>query len=421
MNQDRSTTITNPQLKEGYKQTEVGIIPEDWKCVELDQLSPFITSGSRGWADFYSEYGDPFVRITNMFRDSISLDLQDLRYVNLPIGANEGKRTQLHDGDLLISITADIGIISYVDERLQKPAYINQHIALVRFDKEKVNSQFVSYFLSHESSQKWFRGGTDQGAKAGMSLITVRKIKTAIPPLSEQEAIACTLSDVDALIESLDRLLTKKRQIKQGAMQELLRSKEGWIEKSLGEVASFFKGKGLPKSEIIPFATYPCIHYGELFTKYPETILNVQSRTNINTGVFYSVANDVLMPTSDVTPNGLATASCILEDGVILGGDVLVIRIDPKELNGSFLSYIIRYSKKQIMQLVSGTTVYHLYGSDMRKFSFSMPPINEQIEIANIISDMDAEIGSISAKLTKTRQLKQGMMHELLTGRIRLV
>jgi type I restriction enzyme, S subunit len=112
MNTNRSAM--NSQLPDGYKQTEIGVIPEDWKCVELDQLNPFITSGSRGWADFYSEYGDPFVRITNMFRDSISLDLQDLRYVNLPVDANEGKRTQLYDSDLLISITAD-----YVNSNLK--------------------------------------------------------------------------------------------------------------------------------------------------------------------------------------------------------------------------------------------------------------------------------------------------------------
>jgi type I restriction enzyme, S subunit len=298
------------------------------------------------------------------------------------------------------------------------------NVALIKaIPNERVSKTYAYYFLIQEKLFRFIEKLSQRSSgQTGIDLQGLRQYPFPLPPTKdEQEAIACTLSDIDALIESLDRLLTKKRQIKQGAMQELLRSKDGWIERSLGEVADFFKGKGLPKSEIIPFANYPCIHYGELFTKYPETILNIQSRTNINTGVFYSVANDVLMPTSDVTPNGLATASCILENGVILGGDVLVIRIDPKELNGSFLSYLIRYSKKQIMQLISGTTVYHLYGSDMRKFSFSMPTIEEQIEIVNILSDMDAEIGSISAKLTKTRQLKQGMMHELLTGRIRLV
>jgi type I restriction enzyme, S subunit len=403
MNTDRASTITNSQLKEGYKQTDVGIIPEDWKCVELDQLNPFITSGSRGWADFYSEYGDPFVRITNMFRESISLDLQDLRYVNLPVGASEGKRTQLYDDDLLISITADIGIISYVDERLQKPAYINQHIALVRFDKEKVNGKFISYFLSHESSQKWFRGGTDQGAKAGMSLITVRKIKTAIPPLPEQEAIASTLSDIDALIESLDRLLTKKRQIKQGAMQELLRSKEGWIEKPLGDIAHIQTGSRNNQDKI---------EDGE----YP---LFVRSATVERINTYSYDCEAILIPGE----GGIGSIFHYINGRFDAHQRVYVIREFSEEISGK---YVYLYMSKNFgfhaMQNSVKATVDSLRLPTFQNFQIFVPPtLEEQIEIANIFSDMDAEIGSIESKLTKTRQLKQGMMHELLTGRIRLV
>jgi type I restriction enzyme, S subunit len=399
---NQASTITNSQLKEGYKQTEIGVISEDWKCVELDQLNPFITSGSRGWADFYSEYGDPFVRITNMFRESISLDLQDLRYVNLPVGTSEGKRTQLHDGDLLISITADIGIISYVDERLQKPAYINQHIALVRFDKDKVNSQFISYFLSHESSQKWFRGGTDQGAKAGMSLITVRKIKVAIPPLAEQAAIACTLSDIDALIESLDRILTKKRQIKQGAMQELLRSKDGWIERRLGDIAHIQTGSRNNQDKV---------EDGE----YP---LFVRSATVERINMYSYDCEAILIPGE----GGIGSIFHYINGRFDAHQRVYVIRQFAEETSGK---YIYLYMSKNFgchaMQNSVKATVDSLRLPTFQNFQIFVPTLEEQNEIANILSDMDAEIESISAKLTKTRQLKQGMMHELLTGRIRLV
>ncbi|MCG2769919.1 MAG: restriction endonuclease subunit S [Anaerolineae bacterium] len=226
---------------------------------------------------------------------------------------------------------------------------------------------------------------------------------------------------MDALITALDKLIAKKRDIKQGAVQELLRPKAGWAEKRLGDMASFHKGKGLAKSELDPFGAEPCIHYGELFTKYPESINRVHSRTNTRTGVFRSLANDVLMPTSDVTPNGLATASCILQDQVILGGDILVIRASQDQLNGSFLSYVIRLSRDQVMQLVTGTTVYHLYGSDMEKFTFSMPAIELQEAIVGTLDDMDAEIAALERRRDKTRALKQGMMQELLTGRIRLI
>jgi type I restriction enzyme S subunit len=194
-----------------------------------------------------------------------------------------------------------------------------------------------------------------------------------------------------------------------------------WEVRRLGDVASFFKGKGLPKSELSPSGAEPCIHYGELFTRYPETIKAIFSRTNGLRDAFRSAANDVLMPTSDVTPRGLAKASCVTVDGVILGGDILVIRSDSKRVHGPFLSCVIRHEEDQVLQLVSGSTVFHLYGSDMRKFNFSMPPLPEQTAIATVLSDIDAELAALEARRDKTRALKQGMMQALLTGRIRLL
>jgi type I restriction enzyme, S subunit len=255
------------------------------------------------------------------------------------------------------------------------------------------------------------------------------KIEVVLPPTkAEQKAIAEALSDADALIESLEQLIAKKRQIKQGAMQVLLTGKQRlpdfkgeWQTSYLGNLATFYKGNGLPKSALDSFAPVPCIHYGELFTQYPETIREVISHTVEFPHAFLSSAQDVLMPTSDVTPTGLAKASCITIKDVILGGDILIIRPDARGLYGPFLSYVIRYSKQQILQLVTGSTVFHLYASDMRKFMFVMPSIKEQKEIVRVLDDMDTELTELETRLTKTRQLKQGMMQELLTGRIRLV
>lgn len=193
-----------------------------------------------------------------------------------------------------------------------------------------------------------------------------------------------------------------------------------WKEIKLGEIADFYKGKGLPKSDIVEGGSYKCIHYGELFTKYNQIITNVKSRTNQNINVFLSKKNDVLMPTSDVTPNGLATASVIFENDIILGGDVLVIR-PYKNLYGGFLSYQVSINKQQIMSLISGTTVFHLYGSDMAKFSFYFPDFEEQKAIVDIINDIDIEIEKLETKKSKYQSVKQGMMQELLTGKTRLI
>jgi len=127
------------------------------------------------------------------------------------------------------------------------------------------------------------------------------------------------------------------------------------------------------------------------------------------------------MPTSDVTPNGLATGSVLYEDDIVLGGDVLVIRSDAAKLHGGFLAYQISVNKPQIMSLISGTTVYHLYGSDMAIFEFYAPKIDEQKEIIKILEDMSREINSLEIKRMKLSNMKQGMMQELLTGKTRII
>ena len=255
----------------------------------------------------------------------------------------------------------------------------------------------------------------------------VKKVAVTMPStLPEQHAIATALSDVDTLLTKLDQLIAKKRDIKQTTMQQLLTAQtrlpgfSGAGEvKRLGELVEFFKGKGLPKSMVSAYGKRHCIHYGELLTLYPSVINYILSRTDSDDNFFTSSKHDVLMPTSDVTPNGLAKASCILHDKIILDGDILVIH-PGSALFGPFLAYLIRREKRQIMNLVTGATVFHLYAADMKKFTLKLPPFPEQQAIATILSEMDAEITALESRRDKTRALKQGMMQELLTGRIRL-
>ena len=250
-----------------------------------------------------------------------------------------------------------------------------------------------------------------------------------VPPENEQRAIAKVLSDVDGLINALEALIAKKRAIKQATMQQLLTGKtrlpgfsSAWETKRLGEIASFFKGSSLfTKTNMSVDGKRRCIHYGELFTTYGESISEVLHGTDRNESFFLSVSNDVLMPASDVTPNGLATASCISESGTILGGDILVIRVPAEILNGVFLAYAIKINRNQVMQLVTGTTVYHLYGHDMANFIFDIPSVQEQNAIVHVLSDMDAEITALEHRRDKTIAIKQGMMQQLLTGKVRLL
>lgn len=196
----------------------------EWVKTTIGELNPFVTSGSRGWAPFYAKQGELFVRITNLWRNSIYLNLTDSKFVQLPPGENEGVRTQLKERDVLISITADIGIIGYVDESVPSPAYINQHIALVRFAAGQPCGRFVAYFLASERSQRLFRVSTDTGTKAGMSLIGIKKIELMLPGLPEQQRIASCLSTLDTLITAETQKLEALKIHKNGLMQQLFPS-----------------------------------------------------------------------------------------------------------------------------------------------------------------------------------------------------
>lgn len=380
-------------VKKGYKLTEVGVIPEDW---EATCLGNFL-----------------------LLQRGHDLTWRERRRGDIPVMGSAGQNG-FHDTFLVEGPGIVLGRsgASFGQAHYCKKDFWPHNTTLYVTDFFGNDKVFAFYLLTLLDFSQHNSGGAQQSLNRNF----IAPIPVSIPSVQEQEAIAGALSDVDALILVLESLITKKRHIKQGAMQQLLRPKEGWAEKKLGDVASFNKGKGLSKSQLTPNGKFECIHYGELFTKYKERIYHIQHRTNLDADVVYSKANDILMPTSDVTPNGLATASCITKGGVILGGDILVIRPDNNVLDGVFFSYLVNVEREQIMQLVTGSTVYHLYGSDMAKFDLIMPPtIEEQTAIATILSDMDTEITALETKLAKTRQLKQGMMAELLTGRIRLV
>jgi len=195
---------------------------------------------------------------------------------------------------------------------------------------------------------------------------------------------------------------------------------EDWEIKNLWEISDFYKWKWLPKSDIALWWIFKCIHYWELFTKYKEYITDVYSYTDKNDNIFLSKKNDILMPTSDVTPRWLATASCLNTNNIILWWDILIIRNNSKNLDWTYFSYNISQNKSRVLKLVSWSTVYHLYGSDMKKYKFSLPAIDEQKLIAKVLSDTDELITSLDELINKKEKIKEWTMQELLTWKRRL-
>lgn len=191
-------------------------LPVGWQASHIKRLLRFITSGSRGWAEYYADVGDIFLRIGNLTRETIDLDLSDMKYVALPAKAAEGKRTRLRPGDMLVSITADLGSIAVVPV-LEKPAYVSQHIALCR-PKVGVNPRWLGYAMVSPQAKRQLMNSGYGGTKIQLSLDDVRNVWVAVPPLDEQIEIAdfldrrlSKLARQIALIDRLDNLLKQQR------------------------------------------------------------------------------------------------------------------------------------------------------------------------------------------------------------------
>ncbi len=203
-----------------YKESLLGWIPKDWEIAPLDAVATTVTSGSRDWARFYADSGALFVRIGNLTRENINFRFDSTIHVRPPRNA-DGQRTRLEPGDILISITADLGIIGVVPDGMGE-AYINQHIALVRPSVSGVHPRFVGHYLASQTAQTYIRRLNDSGAKAGLNLPTVRGLLTARPARTEQNLIAERLDEIDNRIRNAIAESAKLRELKAGLMDDLL-------------------------------------------------------------------------------------------------------------------------------------------------------------------------------------------------------
>jgi type I restriction enzyme S subunit len=401
-----------------------------WPVKSLAELGGQVTSGSRGWAEFYADHGSLFVRITNLSRENIHLDLTSSRFVNIDSGNAEAQRTLLAPGDLLVSITADIGIIGYVDNSVPTPAYINQHIARVRLNPRLADSRFVAYYLASWEPQRRFVGATDTGAKAGMNLTTVASLTTVMPPLPEQVRIAEALADVDDQIATLERLIAKKQAIKQGMMQQLLTGRtrlpsfnSEWSGTTVGQVSEFLTG--------YPFES----------ASFAATGIRLIRGSNVKRGEI-DWSREIAKYWANLDPSLRAFALrdgdiVIAMDGALVGRSFaritdaelpayLVQRV--ARLRGTTINQDLLYQwigsrdfAKHVDDVKTHTAIPHISPRDIREFKISIPvDVNEQRAITEVLGDTDLQIELLKFRLTRARNIKTGMMQQLLTGRTRL-
>ena len=384
----------------------------EWEVSTIGDSKPFVTSGSRGWATFYSENGDLFVRITNLLRDSIYLDLTDSKYVQLPPGANEGVRTQLKEHDVLISITADIGIIGYVDEYIPSPAYINQHIALVRFDEEQLCGKYVAYFLAAEKSQKLFRASTDTGTKAGMSLIGIQKIMIMFPGLPEQQKIADCLSSMDELIAAQARKVDALKTYKKGLMQQLFPRKgetqprlrfpefqnDGeWEVKAIGNVFKVTRGEVLSMKLVQDEAS-------------DEAPFPVYSSQTINKGLAGYYSEYLYQDAITWTTDGANAGDVNFRPGKFYCTNVCGVLINPNGCANPCVAALLNSITRSHVSYVGNPK---LMNGVMAKIEIPFPSVAEQYRIAKFLSSLDNLITTETQKHEAIKTHQKGLMQQL--------
>lgn len=278
---------------------------------------------------------------------------------------------------------------------------------------------FVSYYLRTID----FHTHSGKSGVPGVNRNDLHEEIVSFPTsIAEQKAIAGALDDADALIKSLEQLIAKKRRIKQGAMQELFRPQKSWDALCLGSLGIFIKGSGVRKNECRS-GGLPCIRYGEIYTHHNDYIRMYYSwiSPEVAATARRLVVGDVLFAGSGETKEEIGKSVTFLDDReAYAGGDIVILRQD--KADSLFLGYYLN-SPSIALQKASrgqGDAIVHISATALGEIQLTIPPLKDQKIIAAILSDIDAEIAAIETKLAKARQIKQGMMQELLTGRIRL-
>lgn len=185
----------------------IGDVPEHWELFALKRDLDFLTSGSRGWAENYSDGGELFLRIGNLTRDNIGLDLSDIQRVEVPAGS-EASRTKVRGGDVIFSVTAYLGSVAVVPDDLES-AYVSQHVALARLARKRLAPRWVGYAAISVIGKTWFDTQAYGGTKIQLSLDDVRNLVLTVPPVAEQEAIVGYL---DRAIVEFDTLTAEADQ-----------------------------------------------------------------------------------------------------------------------------------------------------------------------------------------------------------------
>jgi type I restriction enzyme S subunit len=388
-------------MQQGMKQTLIGLLPDDWKVVPLREVLSYISYGftnpmptiSEGvWMVTASDVKNGIINYETARRTSVEAFNKHLTSKSKP-----------KENDLLLTKDGTLGRVAIVGKEL---VCINQSIAVLRTNNH-IDVLFLKYLLQDTSYQKVMIENAGGSTIKHIYITVVVKMPIALPSLSQQQAIAQALSDADAWIESLEALLEKKRLIKQGAMQELLRPKEGWEVKKLGDIAEVLDQFRQPLNELDR-------------SKMVGTIPYCGANGIVDYINDFSIDDDIILVAED---GGYFDEFATRPIAYRMRGKCWVNNhahiLRSKNILQSFLFYNLVH--KDITGYINGGTRAKLNKSELVNILVSVPTAaKDQLSIANTLEDMDVELELLQKRLSKARQIKQGMMHQLLTGKIRL-
>ena len=421
-------------IQTAYKQTEVGVIPEEWEVKSIADIAE-VKGGKRlplGYRLVETPTPHPYIRVIDMRFGGV--DPSDLKYV--PEDVFPAIRNyRIWDGDIFISVAGTLGIVGTIPAVLSGANLTENadRITAIQCDRD-----YLLYNLMSERIQNIIESEKTVGAQPKLALNRIQGFRIALPPtIDEQRAIAAALSDVDALIGALDRLIAKKRDLKQAAMQQLLIGRTRlpgfsgeWEVKRLGDFGRCLRGVSYRgDSDLSPYDT-------------EQTIRLLRANNIQNAAV---IASDIQF----VNATRVSHEQVLARDDIVIcmanGSKVLVgkaARFDVADAyrytfgafmgcfrvawalaRPSFISLLFQTGRYRdyIANLIAGSSINNLRPGDIESLEFRVPGDDEQTAIAAVLSDMDAEIAALEARRDKTRALKQGMMQELLTGRVRLL
>lgn len=415
---------------ERTKYTEIGVIPSDWEAKAIGEIG-FITSGKRlpkGFLVTDSITPHPYIRVSDMRSGTVALD--EIRYV--PEAAFSAIRNyRIFKEDIFVSVAGTLGIVGKVPAVLDG-ANLTENAD--RITDLKCDQDYLIHVLTSPLIQRTIESIQTVGAQPKLALTRLRQFVVPVPPRPEQKAIAETLEDMDSLIESIERLIAKKRNIKQAAVQQLLTGDRrlpgftgGWKQIRLGDSAILkarIGWQGLTTAEYrtsgeFLLVTGTEIHEGNV--DWSSCFFVSEDRYSQDQNIQVRL-EDVLL-TKDGTI-GKAAFVRELPRPATLNSGVFVIRPIRQAFDPAFFFRVLQSPRfvEFLNQLAAGSTINHLYQKDFVHFTFEIPPTTEEQEaIAAVLDDMDQELGALELRLGKTRAIKQGMMQQLLTGKVRLI